>query len=246
MHKLKITVILFFVIISSGCSAIKVQTTRLKLLGIIKDVNERAKACTSPIEANPKYNRIYEKFGVAYGKYPTELQMQDQNTISDSDIKLGIEWYGEYQYCYAKHIQDASNVDPGFGTIYTHVSIKQIELVNEIVTTHPTYAYINNKIYKMGQDLNIEGKQWRDDLERRIEQNVANQSSETFLTGVGSVSKKVLQTFFETVGELVNTELEFAKSVAAYSASQPTYIVTNPIRTTNCSVLGNFVSCTTY
>lgn len=229
-----------------GCSTIKTQSERIRIGIKAKDVIEKAKACREPIEANSKYNRIYEKLGVTFGKFPTEAQLQDQEKISDSDIKLGIDWYGEYQYCFAKQIQDAGNVDPSYAIVYTHILKKQISLVNEIVTDHPTYAYVNNKIFQIGKELNIEGKQWADDLDRRLAQKEENDSDSAFISEVGRVSKKLAQSFFETVGEIAKAELELAQAIIVYSASQPTYIVTNPVRTTNCSILGNFVTCTSY
>jgi len=242
----KFLLILFFVFLYSGCSTIKTQSERIRINHLAKDVIEKAKACRAPIQSNPKFSRIYDKLGVSFGQYPTDTQMQDQEVISDSDIQLGIDWYGEFQYCMAKQIQDAGNLDPGYAIVWSHALNKQILLVNEIVSNHPTYGQINKKIYQIGKESQIEGKQWANDLERRINQKQAGDSDTAFLSEVGSVGKKLAQSFFETVGDIAKAEIELAQAIVLYSASHPTYVITNPVRTTDCSVLGNFVTCTSY
>ncbi|MDX8127509.1 hypothetical protein QLH52_09460 [Methylomonas sp. OY6] len=230
----------------AGCSTIKTQSERIRIGIKAKDVIEKAEACRAPIQKNPKFSRIYDKLAVAFGQMPSDTQLHDKEAMSESDIQLGIDWYGEYQYCMAKQIQDAGNVDPGYAIVLSHALKNQISLVNEVVSTRPTYGHVNNKILQMRNDLKIELKQWADDLERRLAQKEENDSDSAFISEVGRVSKKLAQSFFETVGEIAKAELELAQAIIVYSASQPTYIVTNPIRTTNCSVLGNFVTCTSY
>lgn len=245
MSALKL-LLLFFIFINSGCTTIKTQSERIRIALLAKDVIENAEACRSPIQNNPKFSRVYDKLAVAFGQYPSEAQLQDQEVISNSDIQLGIDWYGEYQYCMAKQIQDAGNVDPAYAIVLSHALKKQISLVNEIVSTHPTYGHINKEILKIRKDLQIEGKQWADDLERRLVQKEVDDTNGAFMSEVGRVSKNSAQSFFEMVGEIAKVEIELAQAVVIYSASQPTYIITNPIRTTDCSILGNTISCTSY
>ncbi|MEI8573253.1 hypothetical protein J0667_15010 [Methylomonas sp. WH-1] len=241
--------ILFAFILLSGCSAIHTQSERIRIFMMASDANTKAEACRAPIQAKPKYSKLYNKLAIAFNEYPTEEQLKDDEVISDPDVQLGIDWYGEFQYCMAKQIEEASKIDPALAIIISNVLKKQISLVNEIVSNHPTYGYINTQIYGLRTSLKDEGKKWKVNLENRLnimEENEIDQSRDAFISEVGNVSKKFAQILFTTIGEMARAEIELANAVVLYSATHPTYIVTNPIRTTNCNVFGNQITCNSF
>jgi hypothetical protein len=105
---------------------------------LAKESNSHALACRAPLENNPKYSRIYQKMALKLGEEASEEQLKDGEMITNQDIQSGIDWYGEYQYCMAKQIEDTAKIDPALAILTSNVQKKQVLLLNDIVSNHLT------------------------------------------------------------------------------------------------------------
>jgi hypothetical protein len=79
-----------------------------------------------------------------------------------------------------------------------------------------------------------------------MEQKELDESREAFISEVGNVGKKLALVLIATVVEVAKAEAQLAQSAALYAATHPTYVITNPIRTTTCDVNGHHFTCQTY
>jgi|GEM_PF-2966600 len=215
---------------------------------LTRDMSISAEACRSPIQANKKFTHMYEKLSIAYGEMPTENKLKDEEVITDYDVALGLDWYSEWQYCMASQVEAMGKIDPEMAIIGTGVIKKQVALINEIVTTRPTFGHINRKILDMRNALKTDMSHWSEKLDRRLNamqsQELA-ESGEAFFSEVGRVSKTLAMVLLETVGELAQMELLLAQSAAQYAATHPSYVL-NPIVTTKCSWFMDQLTCRSF
>jgi hypothetical protein len=142
---------LIFLIVSACATTAQIEAINLAKKGrTALDVDN---ACREPLELNPRYGRINEKFGVAKSndpnRMPSQAQMTDNTKISDDDIALGLNWYAEIQRCDLPAIASLGEIAPEFQTVFVHSQSEIADILNEIVSTKPTFARINQRIYAL-------------------------------------------------------------------------------------------------
>jgi hypothetical protein len=131
-----------------GCAT---QIEALKIVSSAREVMATYKAFIAPIETKPEYARIYEKLGIAttadLERQPSRSQLTDSEKISDGDIASALTWYSEVQRCDLPAIETMAKVAPEFQIYFTEGKSEIADLVREVVTTKPTYAQINQKLF---------------------------------------------------------------------------------------------------
>jgi len=234
--------------ILSGCAATRTQHKKNKLVSLVSSLNRNAFACRLPIRAKLKYIRIYEKLGVDPKSDPTYKQLSDNTIIIDSDIQLGLDWYGEMQYCLSNDIQRMGRIDPELAIIRIN-GLKQItELVDNIVSSPQTYGAINQRVQVFRESQGASFRSWFKSLDLRLQAMERQELLETrrkFLADVGQIAISFVELTLSTVVALSEAQANIARSQEIYAASHPTYI-SNPIITTNCNWLGGYLTCQSF
>jgi hypothetical protein len=234
-------------VVLSGCTTVKTQTLKVRIIMLASDAKSKSDACKEPIRENPKYSHIYEKFALSDNSISTQFQLSDTDTIVDSDINSIIDWYGEFQYCITSSIEDLGRIDPQLAIIGSKAMRKHSEWVNTVISTPQTYGTINRRIADIKLYLKSEGRKYGENLDFRLKEMESLEKSGThFLSEVGQIAKSFADFTIQTIIELAEAQSQIAQSQAAYAASHPSYVVKSQIITTNCNWSGSYMSCQSY
>jgi hypothetical protein len=177
-------------------------------------------ACLAPIEADSRYARIYEKLGVAKtsdpNRVPSQVQLTDETKLSNEDIALGLNWYAEIQHCDLPAIASLGEIDPEFQSYFARARAERTDVINEIVTTKPSFGRINQRLYALRLNDKAEATQLAQKIRARLV--VAHQRE---LAEREAVAASVAELALDAVLTLSSRQVILSRSAARFAAVYP-------------------------
>ena len=221
-----------------GCET-AAQREADRIITLAQEGMKQSAACHAPIEHNPRYARIYAKFGVGE-ELPTRAQLADRETITDDDVALGFDWYAEFERCERADIERLGRIDPQLGIWATNVIRVKTQLVAEIANSRPSYREINQKILTLREAERAAGRTWGYGLANRLraahQQELAEreQEQQAFMAEVGAVTEGVAKVLLASVALLAEQQALLGRAQAHYATTHPTYVPARQITQTRC------------
>lgn len=159
-----------------------------------------------------------------------------------------MEWYGESQDCSRLNAEKFGRIDPGLGAYMVRAQADNVALYTEVITTKPTFGYINTKIKKLHEKRLNEMRQWGADLDNRLhrlkaEQDAARaENKRMFMSALGAVTETAAAVLVTSVAILAANQTALAQAQQRYVLVTPTY---RPVRITNtsCNYIGSMLQC---
>jgi hypothetical protein len=223
--------LLIFLIVSACATTAQIEAIKIAKKG--RTALDADNACREPIELNPRYARIYEKFGVAksndLNRMPSQAQMMDNTRISDDDIVLGLNWYAEIQRCDLPAIASLGEIDPEFQTVFAHSQSEIADILNETVSTKPTFGRINQRIYALKLHQKEESSQLGQKIRTRL--IVAHQRE---LAERQDVAAGVAELALDTILTLATRQVVLSRSAMRFAAAYPKFQI-HEIEAIKCS-----------
>ena len=227
-----------------GCGATQAQLHALQIVGTAKTTFASYKRCLEPIEAKPEYAVVYEKLAVERtsnpaGTMPSDAQLNDQTKITEKEIATGLRWYAEAQQCTIPAMEALAQINPEFQEYFIDNQRGVTDLLNEIVTTKPTFAAVNQKLLVMKTSQKTE----------------ASRMGQRLRAALLSEHEQELQQRAEVTQEILDASISLATSLATRQAvlirSQRTFVAQHRefardpnVRTVHCATVNNSLSCT--
>jgi hypothetical protein len=218
----------------AGC-ATQAQIEAGKIVSTAREASDRTKACLSSTETKLQYARVYEKLGVAMAgdltRMPSQAQMADPERISDDDIALGLRWYAETQECARTAIESFAAIDPELQTMYADSVRETTEIIDEIVTTKPTYGHVNQRLFSLKLHQKEAATQWAQNLRARLVEKHQQELEDR--------QQKVTA----ALNSLANSQVRLSRSQIRFAATHPNYALGNIIKALNCNTIARAIVC---
>jgi hypothetical protein len=227
-----------------GCGATQAQLHALQIAGTAKTTLASYKSCLAPIEGKPEYTGIYEKIAVERtsdpaGKMPSDAQLNDQTRITEKEIATGLRWYAEAQQCSIPAMEALAQISPEFQEYFINNQREVTELLNEIVTTKPTFGKINQRLLVMKTSRKVEaariGQGLRAALLSEHEQELQERAE---------VTQEILDASLSLAASLASRQAVLIRSQRAFVARHPEYASDPNIKTVRCTTINKALSCT--
>ena len=230
-------VFLLAVICGSGCaSIIDVPLEKLRIRNEIMAAAQQVNECADRVKQEPKYARINFKLAVDVRTPPTPAQIGDADRPDESDVELGMGWFSQVQACNHMAAEKFGRIDPELGTYVVGNLADNVMLFSEVITTRPTFGYINSKIKALNEKRRVDMAQWGKSLDFRLNQIKAQQET---------ASAAAVSGFLAAVLLLSAGQTALAQAQQRYAIVTPTYRP-SPITNTTCSYIGRNLHCSTY
>ena len=127
----------FVPLVSALCSCSSVQVTKLNVINDFMSATENSRACFKSLNQNQKYALIYQGLALD-GNKPTPQQIENETTVTDAEIQVGMEWFAEDQKCSALSIQELSNLDFRLGTKVAGWQTEITDIFDDAISNHPS------------------------------------------------------------------------------------------------------------
>ena len=189
-----------------------------------------SRACFKSLNQNQKYALIYQGLALD-GNKPTPQQIENETTVTDAEIQVGMEWFAEDQKCSALSIQELSNLDFRIGTKVAGWQTEITDIFDDAISNHPTYGHINTRINRLTDVKTNDLRHWlNSEVNRRqaLEDQKANQNQAIAVeVGFAVLTSVILA--------LQSKENAIEQSQSAYSSRQPNY-KPRPVGITHCTL----------
>jgi TonB family protein len=220
----------------------------------MKDLTAQNQACLAPIEANPRYARVYEKLGVATsrdpGRMPSAAQLGDPEVIPGDDIAVGLEWYAEGQACEAPGVQAFGRIDPEFEIFFADVHAEIADLINDIVSKRlTTYGQVNGRLLNLKQRERAVVTEIATNLKARLQaehqEELAQQqeTAEELVSAFGQIAVALATRGHASVNRLASREAALERAQESYARLHPRYVVVHRVRAIHCDSIGRSLQC---
>jgi hypothetical protein len=228
------TLVVLFAVLAfiAGCTS-QAQREALTIQTTARETLETLKVCIRPIETKPEYARLYEKIAAAttsdLHRLPSQAQLADAERPSDTDIALALTWYAEGQQCALPAIEALIKVVPEVEIPIADEQAEAADLINEVVTTRPTFGHINQRLYAF--------RLHQKEASARLAQNVRARlvsEHEQELQERQALAEGVAELAVDTLLILATRQANLAHAQLAFAKAHPTYRVV-PIRTISCN-----------
>jgi hypothetical protein len=212
---------------AGSCTSAQIEAARI--LKTAHDTLDTYNGCVAPIEANPRYARIYEKLGLAKmsdpQRDPSNSQLADTERPSDADIALILEGYADLQQCNLPIIEALLKIDPAFQIYLTKYQSEVTDILHEIVTDKPTFGYVNSRILQFHLEQRSTVKQLGQTIRTRLLSEHQQDLQDRQI--IAELATDALLT-------LATKQLNLARARKAFVASHPIYRIST-IRTISCN-----------
>lgn len=220
-----------------GCAA---QMEAVRIAEVSGKARSIYKDCMLPVETDPKYAPLYEKLGFAttsdLNRSPSQAQLADNKRISDDDIALGLNWFAELQDCDLALFESLFTVAPEYQIYFANNQIEEADIINEIVTTKPTFGHINQRVLAFQLRRKEAGKRIAPKMRARL---AAEQQQET--EAIAAVATELA---LNVIVALATKQTNLAKSQRAFVANNVRYAnQMKKIRVIKCNPVGRAYSC---
>jgi hypothetical protein len=228
------TLVVLFAVLTfvAGCTT-QAQRELLTLQTTARETMQAFNACLRPIETKPEYARIYQKIATSTTsdlyRWPSQAQLADTERPSDSDIALALTWYSEVQQCTLPAIEAFIKVVPEIQINFTDGQAEVTDIINEVVTTRPTFGHINQRLYALKLHQKEAGARLGQNIRARL---VAEHQQE--LQERQALAEGVAELAIDTLLVLATRQANLAHAQLAFAKAHPTYQVV-PIRTISCN-----------
>jgi hypothetical protein len=215
-----------------GCSSAQIEAA--KIAKTAHEEMDTFKACIAPIEVNPQYARVYEKFGMATTadprRDPSEAQLADTQTISDSDIAVVLNWYGEGQQCVLPAVEAMIKVAPEFQIYFVNAQSEITDFIHEIVTTKTSYGHVNHRILALHVRQRAAGQQMAQTVRARLlaEHQQELQEAQAAAEAVAGLAVDALLILATRQANLVHARQVFVAAHPTYRVSTIRAVTCNP------------------
>jgi hypothetical protein len=214
----------------AGC-ATQGQLEAIKVAVTAREEMDHLKSCAASIEVKPEYARIYEKLGVAksddLNRRPSQTQLADEENVSDDDIALGLSWYVEMEQCEVPAIESLSRVAPESLAYFADDLRERTDIVNDIVTTKPTYGHINQRLL----ELKLRRKETAPELGRKLHARLIAEHQEE-LQEREDIAETVAEVALDALVVLATRQSRLVRSAQLFASTNSRYHVprVTPIR----------------
>ncbi len=234
-------------LVLAGCATngpTAAQTEFSRMQAASRDAIEKQLACRKPIDANPRYAKIYQNYGVGVNVYPSAAQLANTEKLAEEDLGIGFDWYAELEQCDTELAQGMGRIDPALGALMVGAIRDSTEIVIDIVGTEPrpTIGSINAKILSYKNRLKVQSQEWgrrtmaRLKAEHQEEIAVRQRNAEAAADAV-NVLMAGLQILAQRQASIANAQ-------QVYIAVHPTYVSRVRVSKTNCQFVGKVLTCT--
>jgi hypothetical protein len=226
----------------TGC-ATEAQLEARHILVTAKGTQESFKACLAPIEANPNYSVLYNKIAVAKGSdppgtTPSTAQLNDPERITDNEIATSLRWYAEFQVCAVPAMEAVGQISPDYQRYFVNNQLEVTDIVNDIVTTKPTFGHINQRLAALRTREKAEAAQLALNLRNSL---LARHQEE--LEDRAEVTQQVLDAAVSVALSLSTRQTVLIHSQRAFVAAHPRYASDPNIKTVHCATINKTLSC---
>jgi hypothetical protein len=216
----------------------------LQIAGTAKTTFASYKACLAPIEAEPAYAIIYEKLAVyrtsePNGTMPSGAQLNDQTKVTEKDIATGLRWYAEAQQCSIPAIETLAQISPEVQEYFIANQREVTDLVNEIVTTGPTFGKINQKLLVMKTSQKAEASL----MGQRLRAALLSEHAQE-LQDRAEVTQEILDASLSLAASLATRQAVLIHSQRTFVARHPEYASDPNVKTVRCTTINKALSCT--
>jgi len=226
----------------TGC-ATQAQLEARHFLVTAKDTQETFKACLAPIESNPEYSFLYNKIAVAKGSdpagtMPSVLQMNDPERITDNEIATSLRWYAEFQVCAVPVMEAMGQISPDYQQYFVNNQSEITDIINDVVTTKPSFGHINQRLSAMRTRAKVEAAQLVQSLKSSL---LAQHQQE--LEDRAEVTQQVLDAAISVALSLSTRQTVLIHSQRAFVSAHPRYAADPNIKTVHCTTINKALSC---
>ena len=225
----------------AGCGT-QAQFEAIKITSTAGDVYKKVLACSAEVEVIPRYARIYEKLGVATAsdpqRMPSQAQLIDQERISDDDLALALSWYASSQHCAVEAMEPFYDVAPEFQAYFADSQREITDIINEAVTTKPSYARINERILNLKLRQKETAKLTVQEIRKRL---IAQNAQE--LQDQQEVAQQVVEIALNAALSLASRQAVLVRSQRAFLIAHAHYEKIDKIKTIKCNSVGHKISC---
>ena len=226
-----------------GCGATQAQLHALQIVGTAKTTFASYRVCLAPIEAKREYAVVYEKLAVERtsnpaGTMPSDAQLNDQTRITEKEIAAGLRWYSEAQQCSIPAIEALAQISPEFQEYFINNQREITDLLNQTVTTRPTFGTINQRLLVMKTSQKVEasriGQRLRAALLSEHEQELQQRAE---------VTQEILDASISLAASLATRQAVLIRSQRTFVAHHPEFAHDPNVRTVHCATVNNSLSC---
>ncbi len=211
------------------------------------------KICTSPLENNPRYSRIYEKFGVATlkepGRTPSPSQLADSQIVTDSDIGLALDWFAELQACSTPTIEELGQLAPEFEIYFADGQAEIAEIANKFVSNRQTFGQVNAQIAALKQNQQAGAKEMGANLKARLLESHRQETAEReeaaqeLASDVASIGLALATRSHASIERLAALQSTLARAQMSYAKAHPEYVIAHRVKTVHCQSVGRSFRC---
>ena len=226
----------------AACSSINVMQEKLRIRDEVIAASKSAIACTDKLKTVPKYAPYYAKLALDPRIPPTPEQLADETHIDAESMQLGMEWYEDSQNCSSLTAEKFGRIDPGLGAYMVRAQADGVALLTEVMTTKPTYGYINTRIKQLHEKRMADARHWAADLDNRLQRKKAEQDAATaenkrmFMSALGTVTEVAAAVLVASVEVLAARQTALAQAQQRYVLVTPAY---RPVQITNTTCTYN-------
>jgi hypothetical protein len=241
------------VMMPTGCVATEAQRHAQEIGQTAQTAMAQMRTCLSIIEANPRYDRIYQKLAVATSKEPertpSAAQLSDSEIVSDDDKSLGFEWYAEDQNCGVPAIEALGKIDPEFQIYFADRLAELTDVLNDIAANSQTYGQINAKIATVRQHNRAAATEFVNVLKAKLseqhQQELAERAEDTeeLVSALGTIALAVATRGRASITRLGSHQSALARAQAAHARLYPRYVIVHRVRVIHCDGIGRTLRC---